>query len=89
MVYWRRFSGAYPDGVPGSLSYAYSPRIVTFTSDGSNTRDGFEITLRREAESGTTAAPVEQLGKYFSHNVFRFQMISQTVPFQSVGGLLM
>ena len=54
-----RFSGAYPDGVAGWLSYANSPRIVIFTSDGSNTRQGFEITFRKELPS----LPVEQLSK--------------------------
>ena len=73
IVYGYRYSGSYPDGVPGSQSYSINPRIAIFTSDSTIAGQGFEIRLRSELGSETTETPtttseplppVEQLGKH-------------------------
>ena len=92
MICGFRYTGAYPDGRPGSLSFSNTPRIAIFHSDGSNTARGFEITFRREPESGTTeppttVAPVEQLSKYLNHQMFRFEVIIQ-LTFSECGGVI-
>ena len=63
----HRWSGSYPFGVEGSLSYSEYPRVALFASDGSNTGAGFEITYGGEVDTETTTPEgpeTQTLGKH-------------------------